>query len=267
LTTLKICDAIDKVHCALALKRKIVGVKFLFDHEEFEQAKAKALTTKMPYCVMVKRAMLGNDIKAVLKDFGCLASARALGIIEPDDFFSSGRHYNRLGLYQNLVVSKDIRRNMTLCKHQAYGIMVKPLINFTTEPDIVLIVCTPFEAMRLIQGYTHQFGYYGNFKMAGNQAICSECTAYPFESGNINISMLCAGTRFMAGWKEEELAIGLPFHLFVPLVKGLWLTLNPTETDLKKKRIESRITQSKRNDITIEYGRNYYSGLYQTQKS
>ncbi|MFH0780974.1 MAG: DUF169 domain-containing protein [Pseudomonadota bacterium] len=263
----EIQDAIDKVHCALALKRKIVGVKFLFDQEEFKQAEARPLTTKMPYCVMVKRAMLGNDIKAVLKDFGCLASARALGIIKPDDFFSSGRHYNRLGLYQNLTVSKNIRRNMTICQHQAYGAMVKPLENFTTEPDTVLMVCTPFEAMRLIQGYTHQFGYSSNFKMAGNQAICSECTAYPFESGNINISMLCAGTRFMAGWKEEELAIGLPFHLFVPLVKGLWQTLNPTETDPKKKNIEARLTQSKRNDLTIEYGKNYYSGLYQTQKS
>lgn len=267
MNTQKIHDAIDKVHCGLALKRKIAGVKFLFDQEEFEQAEAKALTTQMPYCVMVKRAMLGNDIKAVLKDFGCMASARALGIIAPDEFFTSGRHYNRLGLYQNLTVSKNIRRNMTLCRHKAYGVMVKPLENFSTEPDTVLMVCTPFEAMRLIQGYTHQFGYYSNFKMAGNQAICSECTAYPFESGNINISMLCAGTRFMAGWKEEELAVGLPFHLFIPIVNGLWQTLNPTETDLKKKSIESRLAQSERNDHSIEYGKNYYSGLYQTQKS
>ena len=261
----KIHNTIDKVHCALALKRKIVGVKFLFSQEEFEQAEAKPLTTKMPYCVMVKRAMLGNDIKAVLKDFGCLASARALGIIEPDEFFLSGRHYNRLGLYRNLTVSKNIRRNMTICRHQAYGILVKPLENFATEPDTVLMVCTPYEAMRLIQGYTHQFGYYGNFKMAGNQAICSECTAYPFESGNINISMLCAGTRYMAGWKEEELAVGMPFHLFEPLVEGLWQTLNPTEPDRKKKKIEERLGLSEDNDLIIEYGRNYYSGLYQTR--
>lgn len=267
MNTQSIHDAIDKVHCALALKRKITGIKFLFDHDEFEQAEAKPLTTKMPYCVMVKRAMLGHDIKAVLKDFGCMASARVLGIIKPDEFFLSGRHYNRLGLYQNLTVSKHIRRNMTICQHQAYGVMVKPLENFTTEPDTVLMVCTPFEAMRLIQGHTHQFGYNTTFKIAGNQAICSECTAYPFESGDINISMLCAGTRFMAGWKEEELAIGLPFHRFMPLVEGLWYTLNPTETDRKKKHIEARLSQSKRSDLTIEYGKNYYSGLYQTQKS
>ncbi|MCB2173848.1 DUF169 domain-containing protein [bacterium] len=72
----------------------------------------------MPYCVMVKRASLGNSIKAVLKDLGCLASAQAMGIIEPEDFFVSGMHYNRLVLYRDLSVSKSVRRNMTLCQHR-----------------------------------------------------------------------------------------------------------------------------------------------------
>ncbi|MCB2218731.1 DUF169 domain-containing protein [Desulfofustis glycolicus] len=259
-------DTIDKLHCALELRRKPVGTTFLFDQEGFERANANALTTRMPYCVMVKRASLGNSIKAVLKDFGCLASARALGIVEPDDFFMSGRHYNRLGLYRDLSVSKSVRRNMTLCQHRAHGVMVKPLAEHHTEPDVVLLICTPYQAMRIVQGYTYQFGYYDGFKMCGNQAICSECTAYPFETNNINISMMCAGTRFMAGWREDELAVGLPFNRFLPLVQGLWETLNPTEPDRNKKQIQSRLEKSEVNSLDIEFGKNYYSGLYRTQK-
>ncbi len=263
----KIHEALEKADCALQLKRKIVGVRFLFDADEFAQADAQPLTTKMPYCVMVKRAMLGHAIKVVFDDFGCRASARALGIMAPDEFFSSGRHYRRLGLYRDLVVAKNIRQNMSICQHQAHGIMVKPLAACSSAPDIVLLIGTPYQAMRVVQAYTYQFGYHTSFKMSGNQAICSECTAYPFESNSINISMLCAGTRFMAGWGDDELAIGFPFNRFLPIIDGLYATLNPTEPDRKKTRIEARLREHSRTDLTLEYGKNYYTGLYQTQKS
>ena len=123
--------------------------------------------------------MGGHSLKAVLDNFGCRASARALGIIPPDELFSSGRHYNNLGLYQDLAVSKNIQQNMTLCRHQAYGVMVKPLASFSAPPDVVLVVGIPFQAMRIIQAFTYHFGYHTNFRMSGNQALCSECTAHP----------------------------------------------------------------------------------------
>ena len=260
-------DAVEKTYCALGLKRKIVGVKFLFDRDEFAQAEARPLTAVMPYCVMVKRAMLGNTIKAVFEDFGCRASARALGLMPPDEIFSSGRHYNRLGLYRDLTVAKNVRQNMTLCQHQAYGVMIKPLEEYSVTPDVVLLTGNPHQAMRIVQAYTHQFGYHTSFKMAGNQAICSECTAYPFESNSINVSMLCAGTRFMCGWGDDELAIGFPFNRFLPIIDGLYATLNATEPDGKKIGIEARLAEHKRGDLKVLYGKNYYTGLYLKQKN
>jgi len=262
----KIRDAVEKAYCILNLKRKIVGVKFLFGQDEFEGAEAKPLTIKMPFCVMVKRAMLGKKVKAVFENFGCLASARALGIIDTDDFFDSGRHYRKLGLYQDLIVSKNIRKHMTLCRHKAHGIMVKPLGEYEDAPDVVLVVANPYMAMRVIQAYTHIYGYHTSFKMSGNQAICSECTAYPMESNSINVSLLCSGTRFMSGWGDDELAIGFPFNKFPAITDGLCATLNLTEPDKKKAEIEARRTEIKKDDLDIQYGRNYYSGLYLTQK-
>ncbi len=262
----EIQTALEKVSCALDLARKIVGVSFLFNQDEYERAEARSPGARMPFCVMVKRAMLGYAVKAVLDDFGCRASARALGIVEPDEFYTSGRHYRRLGLYRDLVVAKDVRRNMTICRHRAHGVMVKPLANCSEAPDVVLLVCIPYQAMRVVQAYTYQFGYHTEFKMAGNQALCSECTAHPFESNSINVSMLCAGTRYMAGWRDDELAIGFPFHQFLPIVDGLCATMNPTEPDRKKAEIEARLRECGRKHVTIEYGRNYYTGLYLTQK-
>ncbi len=260
-------EALEKTSCSLNLTRQIVGVKFLFDQEEFEQVDTKPVAAKMPYCVMVKRAMLGRKIKARFENFGCLSSARTLGLMAPDEMFSSGRHYRKLGLYRDLVVAKNTRRRMTICQHQAYGVILMPLDQFKEEPDIVLLVGTPYNAMRIIQAYTYMFGVHASFKMSGNQALCSECTAYPFESNAINVSMLCAGTRYMAGWRDEELAIGFPFNKFTSIVDGLYATLNPTEPDRKKNAIEARLQEQHRDDLTIQYGKNYYTGLYLTQKS
>ncbi|MBN1637269.1 MAG: DUF169 domain-containing protein [Deltaproteobacteria bacterium] len=262
----KIQDTLEKAYCALKLKRKIVGVRFLFDQDEFEKADAKPLTNKMPFCVMVKRAMSGKKVKAVYENFGCLSSARTLGIIEPDEFFSSGRHYRSLGLYQDLTISKNIRQHMTLCQHKAHGVMVKSLEDYEDDPDVVLIVSNPYTAMKVVQAYTHIYGYTTSYKMSGNQAICSECTASPFESNSINVSLLCSGTRFMSGWGDDELAIGFPFNKFMAIMDGLYATLNLTEPDEKKAEIEARMTELKRDDLTIRYGRNYYSGLYLAQK-
>lgn len=259
-------DAVERVQCALGLKHRPVGVRFLFDAEEFAAAPAPRLPARMPYCVMVKRAMRGHALKAELDDFGCRAAARSLGLIPPDELFLSGRHSRRLGLYRDLAVAKQVRQRMTLCQHAAHGVELMPLEEFRQEPDVVLLAGTPYQAMRLVQGYSHQFGVFTGYKMAGNQALCSELTAYPLENDCLNVSMLCAGTRFMAGWGDDELGLGLPFHRFQRMVDGLCATLDPTEPDRKKRRIADRSAACGRSDLRLTYGRNYYTGLYLTQK-
>lgn len=258
----KTIEAVDKANCALKLERKIVGVKFLFDQQEYEHATAKRIKNKMPYCVMVKTAMSGTAVKAALENFGCLSSARALGIMPAEEMVSSGRHYRRLGLYYDFAVAKNVQKNMTLSQHQTYGVMIKPLHEYNEKPDVVLIITNPYNAMRIIQGYTYMFGYHTSFKMAGNQAVCSECTAYPLESNSINVSLLCSGTRYMGGWGDDELALGIPYNKFAPVVEGLYATINPIEPNEKKAKIEARAAELGRKDLAIEYNKNYYTGLY-----
>ncbi|WP_352419703.1 DUF169 domain-containing protein [Proteiniborus sp.] len=258
----KLNDTISKAKCSLELKRKIVGMKFLFTEEEFKYADAKKLRAKSPYCVMVKTAMSGYSIKATLEDFGCLASARNLGILEADEIITSGRYHSKTGLYQDLITSRNVISNITMCKHKAYGIMLKPLEEYAENPDVVLIVSNPYNAMRIIQGYTYMYGTHSSFKMIGNNAICSECTAYPYESNDINVSLLCSGTRHMCGWGEDEMGIGIPFNKFSTVIDGLYATVNPIEPNEKKSIIESKLKEQRRDDLDIIYDKNYYTGLY-----
>jgi uncharacterized protein (DUF169 family) len=260
----KLTDDLAKITCALELSRQIVGIKFIFTREDFAAAEAKELTGKIAYCVMVASATRGHAIKAAAENFGCFGGARALGIVELDENYTSARHFDSLGLYQDLATAKNVINNLTCCQHKAYGVMIKPLSEFRQEPpDVVIIVANAYNAMRIVQGYTYIYGTNTAFKLTGNQAICSECTAYPFESNNINISALCAGTRFKARWKDDELSLGLPFNKFSGLAGGTYATINATDPNEKKSLVEAKLKEKKRTDLLIEYDRNYFTGLYE----
>lgn len=254
-------EYIKLLNCALKLERKVTGVKFIFTEEEYRAAEAQPITGKLPYCVMVKSAMAGKGTKAAAENFGCNGAAKALGVVEPGEISTSGRFYESLGLYQDLTVSKNVQKNTTFCGHKAYGVMVKPLEEFKDKPDVVLIVTNPYNSMRIVQGYTNIYGYNVSYKISGNQAVCSECTAFPFENNDINVSMMCAGTRYKAAWDDNELIIGFPYNRFYSIVDGVIATLDLTEPDNKKSDIERRFKDAGITCPEIHYGKNYFTGL------
>jgi len=246
------------LHCALELDRKIVGIKFFFNEKDFQNAGAKQLTHKMNYCVMVKLATIGKALKAVGDDLACLAGARALGLKEIDNLHRSGQTGKKLGLYNDNPTSKNVRDGMSYCDHSAFGIMAKPLEMFTEEPDVAIIISNPYNIMRIIQGYSHYYGIKSTFKMTGNQAICSESTAYPYLSNDINTSMMCIGTRHKAGWSDNELSVSFPFSRFETIVDGIINTLNIMENNKKKEAIEKKMRGNGYTDFEIKYNHNYY---------
>jgi uncharacterized protein (DUF169 family) len=254
-------ETVNIINCALKLERRITGVKFLFDEAEYNSADAKKITGKIPYCVMVKAAMSGNGTKAAAENFGCNGAAKALGVVEPGEISLSGRFYNSLGLYRDLTISKNVQGRTTFCSHKIYGVMVKPVEQFNVEPDIILIAADSYNAMRIIQGFTYSYGFNTAFKISGNQAVCSECTAFPFESNNINVSLLCSGTRFKAGWNDSELMIGFPYNRFQLIADGVLSTLDPVEPNEKKSEIKQRFNNTDLEPPEITFNRNYYTGL------
>ncbi|AFS78154.1 hypothetical protein DUF169 [Gottschalkia acidurici 9a] len=255
-------ETIDKIYCALDLKRKVIGVKLIYSEKEFSECTAKKLKNKMTYCTLVKLASSGYTFKADLDNFACLSAARALGIIDPTDDWLSGCQYRDRKMYQDLETSQKVVDNTTNIQQKVYGILVGPIEKCSFIPDVAIIITTPYNSMRLIQGYTYKYGTNVNYKIIGNQAICSECTAYPFENNDINISMLCSGTRHMAGWDKDEMAIGIPIDKFIDMVDGVYETINIMEPNKDKTIIDEKLKKLGRKDLNIEYDKNYYTGLY-----
>ncbi len=257
--------ALNKINSALDIQRKIVGVKFLFTEEEFILADAKAVKTRIPYCVMVKLATNGSSYKCTLETSACGGGTRALGLESPKSDFESGCEYNSFGLYQDLAIAKNVVNNITFCKHKIYGIMVKPLDAYKEKPDVVIIITNSYNTMRIIQGYTYKYGTHTGYKLAGNQAICSECTAYPFENNSINISMFCSGTRYLAGWEKDEIAIGLPYAKFLETADGVYMSINGSEQNEPKKRIIEKLNMNNVDNPGIYEDDAYFIRLSKTK--
>lgn len=247
----------------LDLKRKVVGIKFLFDEKEYEDFDANESQGMMTYCTMVRNASVGKSTKANINHFACLSAARALGLIKPNNDVISGRIHAKMGVYNDLTVARSIAKDMVYCDHEVYGIGIKPLEEYICNPDILIIVTNPLNVMRIIQGYAFYNGQLKEIKMAGMQAICQECTSYTYEKNTINISMMCSGTRHVSQWGEDEMAVGIPYNKFNSLVEGIKNTVNPMERNYRKKKIEKNLKENKLDSlIDVEYSKNYYTGVY-----
>ena len=251
------------VSSLLELEREPVGIKFVFNKDEYDIFDAEETENKYSYCAFVKKAGDGRKLKIHKGHNACFGGATALGFEEILPETISGVRRLKGKSYRDLGVSRKISKNMVYCAHKIYGVGIMPLKEYKEEPDVVIIVCKPYQAMRLSHGYAYHFGHVKDIKLAGMQAICEECTSYPYENGCFNISMMCSGTRMLAGWKEDEMGVGMPYRIFLNVVDGLINTVNPLERNKQKRIIKEKLNENNLNQyLAIRMTENYDQGLY-----
>jgi uncharacterized protein (DUF169 family) len=258
---------IKKADAVLETSRKnIVGVKLARTKEAFDGFQARELCAPLSYCVCVKCAMDGAALKFTAQNSGCPGSTRALGMEKPGKAFYDGREGIMLGLYRDKSLSAKVAASMKIISTTTYGVIVKPLEAFELAPDIVLIVTDTKNLMRLIQGYTNMYGMHSNFNMIGNQAVCVECTVNPLQTGKMNISMFCSGTRYLARWKNTEAMAGIPYPIFSRVIEGVRQTVNAVEMNERKSMIEKKLRHAGICDMDIIYDHTYYTD-FEKQKA
>ena len=251
-------DVVDKLYCTLELERCAVGVKILKSEEEYENLQGGMILSRpINYCQMVAAATRGNALKVKMENFKCQSGPRVLGMSQDDPKNNHGENWARLGLYKDEQLSRIVRDGLTYSKEKIFGVFLAPIEQMCNKPDVIIIATTPYNSMRLIQGYAYSYGMPKAINMIGNQALCLECTARPYTIKDMNVSMLCIGTRHRAGWKDDEMAIGIPIEQFEDVVLGLINTLNLMENDANKKNIEDKLKE-KKIPFDIRYGYNYY---------
>ena len=185
-----------------------------------------------PYCTAVAKATAGACYKMDAAHCRCGAAATALGLQPLDEYRASGQLYADLKVYRDLAVSRQIVQDMVYCPTSNRGVEIGPLEKSVLTPDMILLILPPKAGMRLLQGYAYHFGQLKDIKMAGMCAICQECTSYPYVKGSMNVSLLCAGTRCVGRWGQQELGAGIPYSQLLQVIDGIWQTVDAMEPDL-----------------------------------
>lgn len=259
---------IKKAYAILDLNRKIVGVKLIKDEEEFNTYDAVSVSRPISYCVAVKSATLGHSVKFNKDTSDCGGSTRALGLEKATEDFFDGIDGCNMGLFKDKDIAKNSAMGMKNISNKTYGVLVQPIEKYINgvDPDTVLIISNPREAMRVMQGYTYHYGITKDISISGNQAICLESTANPLMNNTINVSFLCAGTRFLAGWSDNEVAIGMPFTMFSNVVDGIFNTVNTIEMDRRKNEINEELLAGNIKELEIEYGKTYFTEYEKTKR-
>ncbi len=248
---------VNRMQKALRLsRRRIIGVKFLYFKHEYEELDVEAYGRKTSFCLMVKNAMDGEHFKAALEHFGCRCPIEALGLDEEMDCMPSGQRYYSLKLHESRAVAKAVSDDIARIPQKIYAIEIGPL-DLMEDADVVIMMMNAYQLMRVVQGYAYKWSMPKNLRMAGNQGVCADLCARPFLVNDLNLSVLCAGTRRVCGWGDDEMGVGLPIQMFEPLTEGVIQTMNYIDYPNHKAEIRDSLDDPEELGVIVDDNLHY----------
>ncbi len=242
----------------LGLNRHIVGLRFIDFKKEFIDLNVPAAPHSGNFCLHIRNSMDGRHYKCKAEEVACDYARYALGLSRCNSQIREGRSYYYCGLYESRVVAKDIMRAMQYIEHDIYGIEVGPLQDMDTA-DIVIIADYAETIMHIMQGYAYKYGSPKNLCFYGNQAMCSDLVAKPYASNDINVSLMCNGTRRCGRFDKGEIAVAFPINMFCNIVDGVVKTANAIYSLCEKQRITSKLEHDGNCQLILDP--NYVYGL------
>jgi uncharacterized protein (DUF169 family) len=220
----RIAELLAVLKDTIGLNRSLVGVKLFFTKADYDACDLPEPAAKISYCLMVKAATNGRGCKSKLEHHNCDGGTTALALEKASSEIENGEVYYSYHLYASKVSARRHYMSIRSLNNYlplTYGIMTVPLENSKIEPDIIIGIINPYQAMRIVQGYEYYTGVKPNLDLGAMQGLCSEITVSPYLSGELNLSVLCPGTRLLCKWKEEDMAVGIPFERFEEIVSGV----------------------------------------------
>lgn len=192
----------------LNLKSSPVAIKFILHKEDIPENIEK-IEDKMRHCEMVQKAARGDVFYSTSAEQLCKGGSAAIGLEKLPEKIDSGEFYYNLGRFKSLGSAKRTIDSVPKINLNVYGIVYLPLEKADFMPDVVVILGTPLQAMKVTQAIVYTLGGRVDSDFSGIQSVCADAVSRPFISKRANITMGCSGSRQNAGIKDEELIIGL----------------------------------------------------------
>ena len=164
-------------------------------------------------CGAILAARNGEAINLTSESCSCKGGIHHLGLGPP-----------REGLEAFLVYEEKLWSSLAVARRMRYGInkeappplglakfvVFSPLERAELKPDLVLFLCDPEQACRLIALASFDEGLLPKANLGG--PLCWSAITYPLVTGNLNVSMGDITARRMEGYDPEELIVSIPIN-------------------------------------------------------
>jgi uncharacterized protein (DUF169 family) len=198
----------QKLKDNLGLKKSPVAIKFILREEDLPEGVSK-ISENVRHCEMVQKASQGESFYATAEEQMCKGGAAALGLIEPPEKVKTGEFYYGLGRFSSIGSAKKTMDSIPKIDPIMYALVYTPLEEAKFDPDVIVIIANPAQALKLSQALVYTMGGRVEADFAGIQSICADAVAGPFLRRRPNITLGCSGSRQYADIKEDEVIVGL----------------------------------------------------------
>lgn len=198
----------DKIKEHLKLSKSPVALKFVLREEDIPEGIEK-IGDGARHCELVQKASQGNIFYTTAEEQTCKGGASALGLMEAPEKVKTGEMYQSLGRFSSLGSAKRTVEDIPKIEPMMYALVYAPLERAEFDPDVIVIICNPAQAMKLAQAMVYTLGGRVEADFSGIQSVCADAVAGPFTLKRPNITMGCSGSRKYAEIKPDEVIVGL----------------------------------------------------------
>jgi uncharacterized protein (DUF169 family) len=219
---IKYAEASETLKKYLNLSGSPVAFRFATKKEEIPEG-MKELDKTIRHCSMVGLARKeGQIFYSTAGKHECNGGAWALGLREITESLKTGDFYYKLGKFESSAACKrTIDRVPHLQTLATYATLYAPLEKTPFDPQVVLIVASPWVMLKLAQSVMFRIGGRINAEFAGIQSVCSDVCAQTYLNGHVNFSLGCDGSRKFSGIEDGEMVIGIPAELLPEIIESL----------------------------------------------
>ena len=203
----------------LGLEGSPVAISFSLDPPK------KATAKKCRVCNAFLQARDGQTVDLTAESSACPGGTWYLGLGDPPKGERARAHKEFLidgeKLFCDLAVyfrSQSIT-GAQVPRGLADHVIFSPLEKSEQEPQLVLFICNPEQACRLVTLDLYTRGISPQLRMAG--ATCYQAVTYPLASGELNVSLMDYTSRRMPGYKASDMLVTVPYHRLHGIIRAI----------------------------------------------
>src|SRR5512137_2084045 len=215
-------EASETLKTYLNLTGSPVAFRFATKKEDIP-AGMQELDKTIRHCAMVGLARKeGRIFYSPSARHECNGGAWALGLREITESLKNGDFYYKLGKFESSAACKrTIDRVPHLGTGDTWATMYAPLEKTPFDPQVVLIVASPWAMLKLAQSTLFRVGGRIEAEFAGIQSVCADTCAQTYLNGRVNFSLGCDGSRKFSGIEDGEMVMGIPAEILPEIVEAL----------------------------------------------